>query len=79
MEATVEEIRAELGSVQDKMNVKLGHMESKTQHQVSEHPASSLRVSGENVMGDTWATSCSVNCPGHVGGLAGRGLPMWCC
>lgn len=34
LEATVEEIRAELGSVQDKMNVKLGHMESKTQHQM---------------------------------------------
>ena len=35
MEATVEEIRAELGSVQDKVNAKLGQMESKTQHQVS--------------------------------------------
>ncbi|XP_015413167.1 PREDICTED: ankyrin repeat domain-containing protein 6 isoform X3 [Myotis davidii] len=34
LEATVEEIRAELGSVQDKMNAKLGHMESKTQHQM---------------------------------------------
>ncbi|CAK6446768.1 unnamed protein product [Pipistrellus nathusii] len=34
LEATVEEIRAELGSVQDKMNTKLGHMESKTQHQM---------------------------------------------
>jgi hypothetical protein len=31
----VEEIRAELGSVQDKVNAKLGQMESKTQHQVS--------------------------------------------
>ena len=31
----MEEIKAELVSVQDKMNVKLGHMENKTQHQVS--------------------------------------------
>ncbi|XP_006870679.1 PREDICTED: ankyrin repeat domain-containing protein 6 isoform X3 [Chrysochloris asiatica] len=34
LEATVEEIKAELGSVQDKMNIKLGHMENKTQHQM---------------------------------------------
>ncbi|XP_008565438.1 PREDICTED: ankyrin repeat domain-containing protein 6 isoform X2 [Galeopterus variegatus] len=34
LEATVEEIRAELGAVQDKMNTKLGHMENKTQHQM---------------------------------------------
>ncbi|XP_035880364.1 ankyrin repeat domain-containing protein 6 isoform X7 [Phyllostomus discolor] len=34
LEATVEEIKAELGSVQDKMNTKLGHMENKTQHQM---------------------------------------------
>ncbi|XP_009948839.1 PREDICTED: ankyrin repeat domain-containing protein 6 isoform X3 [Leptosomus discolor] len=34
MEATVEEIKAEFGTVQDKMNVKLGQMESKTQHQL---------------------------------------------
>ncbi|XP_010285580.1 PREDICTED: ankyrin repeat domain-containing protein 6 isoform X1 [Phaethon lepturus] len=34
LEATVEEIKAELGTVQDKMNVKLGQMESKTQHQL---------------------------------------------
>nr|KAF6461382.1 ankyrin repeat domain 6 [Molossus molossus] len=34
LEATVEEIKVELGSVQDKMNTKLGHMESKTQHQM---------------------------------------------
>ncbi|XP_047590417.1 ankyrin repeat domain-containing protein 6 isoform X5 [Lutra lutra] len=34
LEAAVEEIRAELGSVQDKMNTKLGHMEGKTQHQM---------------------------------------------
>lgn len=34
LEATVEEIKAELVSVQDKMNTKLGHMESKTQHQM---------------------------------------------
>ncbi|KFV16704.1 Ankyrin repeat domain-containing protein 6 [Tauraco erythrolophus] len=34
LEATVEEIRAEFGTVQDKMNVKLGQMESKTQHQL---------------------------------------------
>ncbi|XP_055289169.1 ankyrin repeat domain-containing protein 6 isoform X4 [Moschus berezovskii] len=34
LEATVEEIKAELVSVQDKMNVKLGHMENKTQHQM---------------------------------------------
>lgn len=34
LEATVEEIKAELGSVQDKMNTKLGHMESKSQHQM---------------------------------------------
>ena len=33
----MEEIKAELVSVQDKMNVKLGHMENKTQHQVSGH------------------------------------------
>lgn len=30
----MEEIKAELVSVQDKMNTKLGHMESKTQHQM---------------------------------------------
>ncbi|XP_027963858.1 ankyrin repeat domain-containing protein 6 isoform X4 [Eumetopias jubatus] len=35
LEAAVEEIKAELGSVQDKMNTKLGHMENKTQHQMS--------------------------------------------
>lgn len=40
MEATVEEIRAELGSVQDKVNAKLGQMESKTQHQVSKDSVS---------------------------------------
>ncbi|KAL2792324.1 ankyrin repeat domain-containing protein 6 isoform d [Daubentonia madagascariensis] len=34
LEATVEEIKAELGAVQDKMNTKLGHMENKTQHQM---------------------------------------------
>ncbi|XP_077018528.1 ankyrin repeat domain-containing protein 6 isoform X3 [Tamandua tetradactyla] len=34
LEATVEEIKAELGAVQDKMNIKLGHMENKTQHQL---------------------------------------------
>uniref|UniRef100_H0XGT1 Ankyrin repeat domain 6 n=1 Tax=Otolemur garnettii TaxID=30611 RepID=H0XGT1_OTOGA len=34
LEATVEEIKAELGSVQDKMNTKLGQMENKTQHQI---------------------------------------------
>ncbi|NWV22787.1 ANKR6 protein, partial [Origma solitaria] len=34
LEATVEEIKAELGTVQDKMNMKLGQMESKTQHQL---------------------------------------------
>uniref|UniRef100_H0VTT1 Ankyrin repeat domain-containing protein 6 n=1 Tax=Cavia porcellus TaxID=10141 RepID=H0VTT1_CAVPO len=34
LEATVEEIKAELGSVQDKMNTKLGHLENKTQHQL---------------------------------------------
>ncbi|XP_010130242.1 PREDICTED: ankyrin repeat domain-containing protein 6 isoform X4 [Buceros rhinoceros silvestris] len=34
LEATVEEIKAEFGTVQDKMNVKLGQMESKTQHQL---------------------------------------------
>ncbi|XP_032131146.1 ankyrin repeat domain-containing protein 6 isoform X3 [Sapajus apella] len=34
LEATVEEIKAELGSVQDKMNMKLGQMENKTQHQM---------------------------------------------
>uniref|UniRef100_A0A674HA85 Ankyrin repeat domain 6 n=1 Tax=Taeniopygia guttata TaxID=59729 RepID=A0A674HA85_TAEGU len=34
LEATVEEIKAELGTVQDKMNIKLGQMESKTQHQL---------------------------------------------
>ncbi|XP_031536087.1 ankyrin repeat domain-containing protein 6 isoform X3 [Vicugna pacos] len=34
LEATVEEIKAELISVQDKMNTKLGHMETKTQHQM---------------------------------------------
>lgn len=51
----MEEIRAELGSVQDKMNAKLGHMESKTQHQVSEHPASSCAGFWGNLIGDTWA------------------------
>ncbi|XP_059970583.1 ankyrin repeat domain-containing protein 6 isoform X5 [Mesoplodon densirostris] len=34
LEAAVEEIKAELVSVQDKMNAKLGHMENKTQHQM---------------------------------------------
>ncbi|KAK2505952.1 hypothetical protein MC885_014236 [Smutsia gigantea] len=34
LEATVEEIKAELGSVQNKMNTKLGQMENKTQHQM---------------------------------------------
>lgn len=34
LEATVEEIKAELGSIQDKMNTKLGHMDRKTQHQM---------------------------------------------
>ncbi|XP_018885421.2 ankyrin repeat domain-containing protein 6 isoform X8 [Gorilla gorilla gorilla] len=34
LEATVEEIKAELGSVQDKVNTKLGQMENKTQHQM---------------------------------------------
>ncbi|XP_030616167.1 ankyrin repeat domain-containing protein 6 [Delphinapterus leucas] len=34
LEATVEEIKAELVSVQDKMNTKLGHLENKTQHQM---------------------------------------------
>ncbi|XP_074006431.1 ankyrin repeat domain-containing protein 6 isoform X2 [Numenius arquata] len=34
LEATVEEIKAEFGTVQDKMNAKLGQMESKTQHQL---------------------------------------------
>ncbi|KFV51663.1 Ankyrin repeat domain-containing protein 6 [Gavia stellata] len=34
LEATVEEIKAEFGTIQDKMNVKLGQMESKTQHQL---------------------------------------------
>uniref|UniRef100_A0A8C3LQX7 Ankyrin repeat domain 6 n=1 Tax=Chrysolophus pictus TaxID=9089 RepID=A0A8C3LQX7_CHRPC len=34
LEATVEEIKAEFGTVQDKMNIKLGQMESKTQHQL---------------------------------------------
>ncbi|NWZ66903.1 ANKR6 protein, partial [Acrocephalus arundinaceus] len=34
LEATVEELKAELGTVQDKMNIKLGQMESKTQHQL---------------------------------------------
>eukprot|EP00069_Balaena_mysticetus_P019823 bmy_12487T0 len=34
LEATVEEIKAELVSCQDKMNTKLGHMENETQHQM---------------------------------------------
>ncbi|NXX88464.1 ANKR6 protein, partial [Centropus bengalensis] len=34
LEATVEEIKAEFSTVQDKMNIKLGQMESKTQHQL---------------------------------------------
>uniref|UniRef100_A0A5F8HJA9 Ankyrin repeat domain-containing protein 6 n=1 Tax=Monodelphis domestica TaxID=13616 RepID=A0A5F8HJA9_MONDO len=34
LEATVEEIKAEFGTVQDKMNTKLGQMETKTQHQI---------------------------------------------
>ncbi|NXK75745.1 ANKR6 protein, partial [Amazona guildingii] len=34
LEATVEEMKAEFGTVQDKMNVKLGQMETKTQHQL---------------------------------------------
>uniref|UniRef100_A0A8I3N1M3 Ankyrin repeat domain 6 n=1 Tax=Canis lupus familiaris TaxID=9615 RepID=A0A8I3N1M3_CANLF len=44
LEATVEEIKAELGSVQDKMNTKLGHMENKTQHQVSMRVLDKLMV-----------------------------------
>lgn len=42
LEATVEEIKAEFGTVQDKMNVKLGQMESKTQHQVRICPRGQL-------------------------------------
>uniref|UniRef100_A0A8C5L6L9 Ankyrin repeat domain-containing protein 6 n=1 Tax=Jaculus jaculus TaxID=51337 RepID=A0A8C5L6L9_JACJA len=34
LEAAMEEIKAELGSIQDKMNSKLGQVESKTQHQM---------------------------------------------
>ncbi|XP_012872089.1 PREDICTED: ankyrin repeat domain-containing protein 6 [Dipodomys ordii] len=34
LEATVEEIKAELAAVQDKMNTKLGQVETKTQHQM---------------------------------------------
>uniref|UniRef100_A0A8C8VI11 Ankyrin repeat domain 6 n=1 Tax=Pelusios castaneus TaxID=367368 RepID=A0A8C8VI11_9SAUR len=34
LEATVEEIKAEFGTVQDKMNIKLGQIENKTQHQL---------------------------------------------
>uniref|UniRef100_A0A8C2MQ35 Ankyrin repeat domain 6 n=1 Tax=Cricetulus griseus TaxID=10029 RepID=A0A8C2MQ35_CRIGR len=34
LEATVEEIKAELASVQDKVNTKLGQLEGKTQHQM---------------------------------------------
>ncbi|XP_072264738.1 ankyrin repeat domain-containing protein 6 [Pyxicephalus adspersus] len=34
LEATKEEIKAEIGTVQDKMNAKLGQMDSKTQHQL---------------------------------------------
>ncbi|NXP18698.1 ANKR6 protein, partial [Scytalopus superciliaris] len=34
LEATVEEIKAEFATVQDKMNIKLGQIESKTQHQL---------------------------------------------
>ncbi|NXM68634.1 ANKR6 protein, partial [Serilophus lunatus] len=34
LEATVEEIKAEFVTVQDKMNIKLGQMESRTQHQL---------------------------------------------
>ncbi|XP_044531324.1 ankyrin repeat domain-containing protein 6 [Gracilinanus agilis] len=34
LEATVEEIKAEFVTVQDKMNTKLGQMENKTQHQI---------------------------------------------
>lgn len=40
LEATVEEIKAELASVQDKVNTKLGQLEGKTQHQVSGGTAS---------------------------------------
>lgn len=66
----MEEIKVELGSVQDKMNTKLGHMESKTQHQVSE--SLSLRGasrSGRNCAGRRPAPA-SASCPEH-GGLAG--------
>ncbi|XP_044913775.1 ankyrin repeat domain-containing protein 6 isoform X4 [Felis catus] len=45
LEAAVEEIRAELGSVQDKMNTKLGHMENKTQHQEKSSPVSPPHIS----------------------------------
>uniref|UniRef100_A0A7M4FII7 Ankyrin repeat domain 6 n=1 Tax=Crocodylus porosus TaxID=8502 RepID=A0A7M4FII7_CROPO len=34
LEATVEEIKAEFGTVQDNMNAKLGQMENRTQHQL---------------------------------------------
>lgn len=34
LEATKEEIKAEIGTVQDQMNAKLGQMDSKTQHQL---------------------------------------------
>ncbi|NXU56756.1 ANKR6 protein, partial [Turnix velox] len=34
LEAAVEELKAEFGTMQDQMNIKLGQMESKTQHQL---------------------------------------------
>lgn len=34
LEATKEEIKAEIVTVQDQMNAKLGQMDTKTQHQV---------------------------------------------
>lgn len=64
----MEEIRAELGSVQDKMNTKLGHMESKTQHQVSQSPSLLIsRCSTENELrGRPRHPLPLVHCPEHI-------------
>ncbi|TKC42656.1 hypothetical protein EI555_016587, partial [Monodon monoceros] len=61
LEATVEEIKAELVSVQDKMNTKLGHMENKTQHQVSGcHPSHGV-VSWQKMKSDLSTPFCSAD------------------
>ncbi|KAM9040953.1 ankyrin repeat domain-containing protein 6-like, partial [Megaptera novaeangliae] len=61
LEATVEEIKAELVSVQDKMNTKLGHMENKAQHQVSGRRPPRGVVSWQKMKSDLSTPFCSAD------------------